>query len=489
MRPDNAPLTSAPQIPAEAPAGESRRLLWRWALVVGIAIAILAAGPPAGITPQGWRLLAIFVATIAASIVRPAPMGAVVFIAVCVLAFTGTMTPADALAGYADPIVWLVLCAFMISRAVTKTGLGRRIAFGFIKLLGNRSLGLAYALVATDTVLASIVPSNAARAGGIVFPVARSVAEAYDSTPGKTRRRLGAFLMKAVYQADVVACAMFLTGQASNVIIAKFALSAGGIELTYATWFIGGVVPGILSLLLVVYLIYRIYPPEITHTPRATQLAREELARMGPMSRPERIMLAVFVLVAGLWITTAWHHLPYTVVALFGVSALLLTNVLSWDDVLSDRSAWDTFIWYGGLVHMAEALGDTGVTRQFAEFSAGITAGWGWEIALVVLLLIYFYAHYGFASITAHVTAMYIPFLVVMLAAGAPPFLAVLGLAYASNLQASLTHYGTTPAPIYFGSGYVTQREWWTIGFLMSLVTLSIWGTVGLAWWKLLGWW
>ena len=295
--------------------------------------------------------------------------------------------------------------------------------------------------------------------------------------------------MTAVYQADVVACAMFLTGQASNVIIAKFALSAGGVELSYAKWFIGGVVPGVVSLLLVVYLIYRIYPPEVTHTPLAAQFARDTLARMGPMSRDERIMLAVFVLIAGLWMTTAWHHFPYTVVALFGVSVLLLTNVLAWEDVLSDRPAWDTFIWYGGLINMAQALGDTGVTRQFAEWSAGITAGWGWGIALVVLLLVYFYAHYGFASITAHVTAMFIPFLVVMIAAGAPPALAVLALAYASNLQASLTHYGTTTAPIYFGADYVTQREWWTVGFVISLVTITIWGTLGLAWWKVLGWW
>ncbi len=482
-------MTEASPVQDETAAGGMPQVLRRWALVAGIAAGILWVGPPAGITPQGWRLLAIFVATIAASIVRPAPMGSVVFIAICALAITGTMTPADALAGYADPIVWLVLCAFMISHSVTKTGLGRRIAYEFIRLLGGRSLGLAYALVATDTVLASVVPSNAARAGGIVFPVARSVAEAYESTPGPTRRRLGAFLMKAVYQCDVIACAMFLTGQASNVIIAKFALTTGGVELSYAKWFIGGVVPGIVSLLLVVYLIYRIYPPEVKLTPHATQLARDELGRMGPMSRDERIMLAIFALIAGLWMTTAWHHVPYTVVALLGVSTLLLANVLSWEDALSDRQAWDTFIWYGGLVHMAEALGDTGVTRQFAESAAGMTAGWSWGLALAALLLVYFYAHYGFASITAHVTAMFIPFLVVMIAAGAPPMLAVLGLAYASNLQASLTHYGTTPAPIYFGSGYVTQREWWTIGFVISVVTLTIWGTLGLAWWKLLGWW
>jgi divalent anion:Na+ symporter, DASS family len=157
--------------------------------------------------------------------------------------------------------------------------------------------------------------------------------------------------------------------------------------------------------------------------------------------------------------------------------------------VLGDRPAWDTFIWYGGLINMASVLGASGITTQFAELSAGMTGGWNWGAAVAILLLVYCYSHYAFASITAHVTAMFIPFLIVMIAAGAPPVLAVLGLAYISNLSASLTHYGTTTAPIYFGARYVTQGEWWRVGFIVSLVTVTIWGTVGLAWWKLLGWW
>jgi DASS family divalent anion:Na+ symporter len=463
--------------------------LWRWAVVLGVAAAILLAGTPAGIRPADWQLLAIFAATIVASVVRPAPMGSIVFLAICAIAVTGIMTPLQALQGYSDPIVWLVLCAFMISRAIIRTGLGRRIAFLFIRVLGKRSLGLAYSLVATDVVLASIVPSNSARAGGIVFPIARSIAEAYDSKPGETRRRLGAFLMKAVYQGDIVACAMFLTGQASNVIIARFALSAGGVELTYASWLLGSIVPGILSLFVVVYLIYRIFPPSVRHTPEAAELANAELRQMGPMKRDERLTLLLFALVAGLWMTTALHGINYIVIAFLGVGLLMVTRVLAWEDVLSDRQAWDTFIWYGGLIHMASVLGASGITTQFAELSAGVTVGWDWGAAVAVLLLIYCYAHYSFASITAHVTAMFIPFLIVMIAAGAPPVLAVLGLAAVSNLSASLTHYGTTPAPIYFGARYVTQGEWWRIGFTVSVVTVTIWGTIGLAWWKLLGWW
>jgi DASS family divalent anion:Na+ symporter len=166
-----------------------------------------------------------------------------------------------------------------------------------------------------------------------------------------------------------------------------------------------------------------------------------------------------------------------------------VTGVLEWSDVLGERNAWDVFIWYGGLVRMAEALGETGIPKKFADTAVGLTIGWPWWLAFAVLLLIYFYSHYGFASITAHATAMYTPFLVVVIAAGAPPYLAVLALAYFSNLDASLTHYGTTPAPIYFGAGYVTQKTWWKLGLLVSFLTIAIWGIFGSLWWKLLRLW
>jgi DASS family divalent anion:Na+ symporter len=154
------------------------------------------------------------------------------------------MTPANALKGYSDPLVWLVLCAFFISRGVMKTGLGERIAYHFIRAIGQRSIGLVYALVGTDTLLATIIPSNSARAGGVIFPIARSLAQAYDSHPGPTARRLGAYLMVAVYHCDVIACAMFLTGQASNVLIARFAKEVSGVELTFTSWAAAMIVPG-----------------------------------------------------------------------------------------------------------------------------------------------------------------------------------------------------------------------------------------------------
>jgi len=463
--------------------------LARWLAVVGSALVVLWFPAPPGISAESWRLLAIFTATIVGSIVRPVPASAIVFLGVSTVALTNTLPTAKALSGYADPIVWLVLCALFLSRGVLKTGLGRRIAFHFIRLLGRSSLGLAYALVSTDTVLAAFLPSNSARAGGVVFPVARSLAEAYDSQPGPTARRLGAYLLFTVYQCDVVACATFLTGQASNVLVAKFAKDAAGVDLSYSKWLLGASVPALVSFAVLPWLLFKLYPPDITHTPDAARLAQEELTRMGPMRRGEKIMSAVFALVAGLWMTTALHHINYAVVALLGISVLFLSGVLSWDEITGERPAWDVFIWYGGFLGMAEALSASGVTSRFAGASAAMTAGWAWGAALAMLLFVYFYAHYGFASITAHVTAMFTPFLLVLVAAGAPPLMAVLFLAYLSNLSAALTHYGTTTGPIYFGAGYISQRDWWRLGLLLSFATITIWAVAGLGWWKLLGWW
>lgn len=494
----------------------ARRLLFgKWVAVLLAGLVVYALPAPAGISVAAWRLLAIFIATIVGTILRPAPGGAMVLLGIVAVMLTKAMPLSEAairavspdptrpdlkaietlrlkavLGGYADPVVWLVLAAFFMSRALIKTGLGRRIALLFIRAIGKRSLGLGYALVGTDLLLASVVPSNGARCGGIIFPIAKSVAEAYDSRPGETARKLGAFLMTFIYQCEVVICAVFLTGQAGNLIIRKLAVQATPIDLSYTRWFIGGIVPGLVGLAVTGLLLYRIFPPQITHTPAAREFAQTELDKMGATSLREKITLVVFVTIGLMWGTAnRWHSLDYSVVALLGICTLLLATVLTWDDLMTERAAWDVFIWYGGMVRLAEALGETGITRKFAESAGQFTAGWRWGAALAVLALVYFFAHYAFASITAHALAMFTPFLIVVLAAGAPTAMAVLLLAYFSNLSAGLTHYGTTPGPIYFGSGYVSQQTWWRLGLIAAGPNILVWATVGVLWWKILGWW
>ncbi|MFN7994067.1 MAG: DASS family sodium-coupled anion symporter [Bryobacteraceae bacterium] len=460
------------------------------AALAGIYFLVVLLLPrPVSVKPEGWRLLGIFAAAIAGLILRPLPGGAIVLAAVTLSTLFGGLTAGQALAGFGDPVVWLVMAAFFISDALLSTGLARRIALVFVRAAGSTSLGVCYALSFTDMVLAAVIPSNGARSGGVVLPIARSVAELYGSLPGATAGLIGSFLMLGVYQSICVTAAMFMTGQASNPLAANIATTTLHYPVTIVGWFVACIVPGLCSMLVVPAVVYRLNPPQIRRTPEARSFAASELVKMGRMDRAQITVLFVFAAVCGLWVTTSLHRIDITITALLGAVALLLTGVLKWEQVVANRAAWDIFIWYGGLVRLGHALGEAGITKAFANGVAGMFPGAGWVLLLGVALLIYFYVHYGFASITAHILAMFAPFAAVLIAKGAPPGLVVFSFACFSNLAAGLTHYGTTPSPMFFAQHYVSFRTWWSTGFVISLVNLLIWSTAGFAWWKLIGVW
>jgi DASS family divalent anion:Na+ symporter len=464
----------------------------RYGRLAALVVLYLVVGhlipPPEGITPQGWRYVAIFVAVIAGQMLHPLPGAAIVIIGLAAIVANGTPMR-DVLGGYAEPTVWLVFAAMVMARVLLETGAAHRIALLFVRQFGQRSIGISYALVLSDITLAAGVPSITARSGSMVMPVGRAIAELFESRPGPTARRLGATLFVSMYQGSTVACAMFLTGQASNLLGAGLALRLANVEVTWSSWLVAAIAPGIVSMLVVPWLANRSLPPEITHTPEAAAFAREVLERKGPVGRHEAIALSVFAGLGLLWASSGWHGLDVTFVALLGLVTLLLTGTLTWEQAVSERVAWDVFIWYGGLLTMGEMLNDTGVTKLFAERVGGVLGGLSWMTVLLLVLVVYFYAHYFFASITAHMLAMFPPFIALLIGVGVPPLLAVYSLMCLANLTAGLTHYGTTTGPVLYSQGYVTFGDWWRVGFIVSSANLLIWLVIGFAWWKLLRFW
>src|SRR6185437_9301342 len=155
---------------------------------------------------------------------------------------------AKVLSGFSNVTVWLVFTAFLFSKAVAVTGFGSRVAYLFIARFARTPLSLGYSIAAADLALAPFIPSDTARGGGIVFPIARSVAAAFGSEPGPTARRIGAFLVLVSFHTTYTASAMFLTGMAANPLIAEFAHKIGHVELTWGRWLSGSIVPGFLTL-------------------------------------------------------------------------------------------------------------------------------------------------------------------------------------------------------------------------------------------------
>jgi DASS family divalent anion:Na+ symporter len=475
-------------VPIEEKQGEVN---WRSLFIcVAIGLALWFIPAPSGLETAAWHLFSIFVATIAALVIKPVPMGSTAIIALTLIVLTKTLTLEESLSGFQNTTIWLIVIAFFISRGFIKTGLGTRIAYVFVRLFGKKTLGLSYSMLFSDLILAPAMPSNTARAGGIIFPIIRSLSETYESRVGDgTERRVGAFLTKVAFQGDMITSAMFVTAMAANPLAVQITQDITGETITWGGWALAAIVPGLLSLFLIPLVIYKLYPPELKETPEASEIAERNLKEMGPLKREEKFMIGVFLLLLTLWIFGARFDLSATTSAFVGLCVLLLTQVLSWSDIKKEQGAWDTLVWFAVLVMMATYLNELGMIPWFSGLMQESATQLSWIAALIVLAIVYFYSHYFFASNTAHVSAMYAAFLSVIVAAGAPPLLSALILAFFSNLFGCLTHYGAGPAPVFFGSGYVSQQKWWLLGFVISVIHIVIWIGVGGLWWKLLGLW
>lgn len=458
-------------------------------ITVGVGLVLYFLPVPDGLTPKAWHLFAMTAAIILGFILEPLPLGAVAFIGITVITLTKTLTVGAVLSGFSSGSMWLIVSAFMFARAFMKTGFGRRIAYVILSKIGGSTLTVGYSLTLADLCLAPATPSSMARAGGILYPITRGICTALGSEPHSNPRRAGAYLMQIVYQAEGIVCAMFMTAMAGNPLIVELARKTAGIEISWSMWFLAALAPGVVAIIFMPLLLYVVYAPELKKTPEVKQLANDEIEKMGPMTRDEKILGGTFILVLILWSTGSTTGINATVVGMLAVCILLLTKILDWADVLNEKGAWDIFIWMGSLVALAGQLSTVGFIPWFSKTVADSLMGIHWLPTLGLLVIIYMYSHYGFASLTAHISAMYAAFVAVLIASGAPPYLACLAMAYTANICLSLTHYSGAPGPMYYGSGFMPLTAWWRLGFIFSLFNMAVWVGIGSIWWKILGLW
>ncbi|GAA0163114.1 primary active transporter [Lithospermum erythrorhizon] len=284
--------------------------------------------------------------------------------------------------------------------------------------------------------------------------------------------------------------ALYLTASASNLLSLKLAESLGvKLHKSWLTWFKVTCIPGFVSLALLPFVVYKIFPPEIKETPDAPTVAKAKLKEMGPVKMSEWVMVITMLITVGLWVSGEHLEIPAVVAALVGLSLLLLFGVIDWQDCLGEKSAWDTLVWFGVLVGMATQLNNLGVVPWLSlSISNSLKSlSLSWFGAFVILHLSYFALHYLFASQTAHVGALYSAFLGMLLAAKVPPLMAALSLAVNTNLFGALTHYSSGQAAVYYGAGYVKLPRVFRMGIMVAIINIIIWSLTAAAWWKILG--
>ena len=475
--------------------------LWRAVLPVAVTAALALAPAPAGLAQHAWYYFAIFAGVIAALMTEPLPgaavglLGLVVVTALAPVVLYGPadiakpgFSPADAaltwaLAGFANTTVWLIFAAFVFALAYEKTGLGKRIALTLVKLMGRRTLTLGYSIVLAEIVLAPVTPSITARSAGTIYPIIRNVPVLYDSKPNDpSARRIGSYLMWVAVSAAMVTSSLFLTGLAPNLLAIEIVRRTSHVDISWINWFTAFAPPGILLLIAIPLLTWWLYPPGIKHSEEVPKWAGRELAKLGAMSAKEITVAVLVALALALWIFGA-RYANATTVALIVVAAMLVTRIFAWNDILKSGAAWNTLVWFATLVTLADGLSKVGFVKWFAESFAGHLAGISPTTAMVILIAVFFFSHYLFASVTAHTTAM----LPVMLAAGSaipgiPAYQYALMLCLTIGIMGVVSPYGAGPSPVYYGSGYLPGRDYWRLGGTFGLIFFAAFIAVGVPW-------
>lgn len=474
------------------------RAYWKPLAPVLAAIVLALIPAPDGLAQHAWYYFAIFVGVIVGLMLEPLPGAAIGLIAVTLVAVLdewvffspeqlakpgfnpGNASLAWALSGFANSTVWLIFGAFMFALGYEKTGLGRRIALLLVRAMGRKTLTLGYAVMMADALLAPFTPSNTARSGGTIFPVIRNLPPLYDSKPNDpSARRIGSYIMWTAIASTCVTSSMFLTALAPNLLAAELIRKTVQVDLSWMQWFMAFAPVGIVLLLAVPLLAYVLYPPEVKQGNEVPAWAAEELRKMGPPSRREWLLGVLVLIALALWIFGD-KHINATTAAMLVISIMLIAGVVTWDDMLANKQAWNTLAWFATLIALADGLSRTGFVKWFADTMATHMSGFSPLTAAVILVLIFFFTHYLFASVTAHATAM----LPVMLSVGStitgmhmPSF--ALMLALTLGIMGILTPYGTGPSPVYFGSGYLPAGDYWRLGAIFGVIYIAVFLLIG----------
>ena len=461
--------------------------LWRVAVMAAIVAIAWFGGTPEGLKPQVWQLFGIYLATIVGLVLKPFPVPITVLLGVATSSILLSNTK-DVLAGYSNTALWLIFAAFALSVAFGKTGLGHRIAYHLVRLFGSTTLRLGYVTAFLDLILSPATPSNTARAAGIVYPINLSIAEAVGSYPGETAKKAGAYLLQNGYFATKVTSFLFATAMAPNLLALDFITKLTGVSLNWAQWAAAMFVPGFIMLMLMPLIGYMYERPSVKDIDNK-KIAADGLAELGPMKASEKGLIVIALLAIIGWVLPTFGiKIDATAVAIVAMIATFVCGIISWDDLLKTKAAWNTLIWFGGILGLSSALTKGKFFEWLAKYlEAHMNFGLDPFMMLILISVISVAVRYFFASGTAYISAMLPVFLIVGINAGIDPTLLAFIMIGTNAYGGSVTHYGAAPGPIIFSAGYNNVKDWWTVGLAIAVVCLVLNYVIGIPWWKIAG--
>ena len=240
--------------------------------------------------------------------------------------------------------------------------------------------------------------------------------------------------------------------------------------------------PSLTLIAVLPWIVAKLFPPRVGATPEARPAARAELAGMGAMTRDERITALIFVIMVTGWVFADALKLNVTALAFMGFGVLMVAGVLTLDDISKQGDTLATFLWLAVLFALSGQLNELGFMGYVGERLASRLGGLSWPATYITLIALYVGIHYFFVSQSSQALALLGVFLDVGIRGGVPSPLMAYSLLFATCYFSVITPQGGSQNIIFAASGYLTQRELYRLGFLITLVFMAVYLVIGTPW-------
>lgn len=428
-------------------------------------------------------------------------ISATALLPIALLPLFGARTIEEATAPYANNLIFLFMGGFMISLAMQRWNLHKRIALLTLRMVGtNPHMTVAGFMLAT-AVLSMWVSNTATTI--MMLPIALSViattfsqvADRELPEPGRqlpdiAGKNFALCLMLGIAYAASIGGVGTIIGTPPNLILVSYIRETMGIEISFFQWLLIGLPIVVIFLPLAWLLLTRVlYPIRVDRTFEGEDVIASEYAKLGPMSRGERATLVVFSCTALAWITrpllseieiagvAPLAGLTDAGIAIIAGIALFVIPVnvkerefvMSWD--MMKNLPWGILILFGGGLSLAASVEATGVGEFLGHQVEGLR---GVSVLMLVLLVAAMVVFLTELTSNTATTATLVPILAgIAPGLGIDPLMLIVPIALAASM-AFMMPVATPPNAIVFGSGYITIPQMVRAGFWLNLVSIMI---------------
>lgn len=444
-------------------------------------VLMVFSSSPEGLSLAGWRTAAVAVLMAVWWVTEVIPIAGTALIPLVLFPVLGVSDIETSAAPYADPMIYLFLGGFIIAIAMQRWDLHRRIALNIIKAIGSKPRNIIFGFIVSSAFMSMWVSNTAATM--MMLPIGLSVIQ-LTRTGNNTMKEQAQYanfavaLMLAIAYAANVGGLGTVIGTPTNALLIAFVQDAYNVEISFAQWMSLGIPVVIIGLPIIFYALANfVFPIKIDKLPGGQQYIDSEMDRLGEISKPEKLVAAVFIMVAVLWISRPLIEqvipgLSDASIAIFGALILFLIPVnlskgrflMRWKD--AEEIPWGVLILFGGGLSLAGAIQRTGLAEWVGGYFEVLG---GWPVILIILVISAIIIMFTELASNSATAAAFLPVIgSVAISIGQDPLLFAVPVTMVASC-AFMLPVATPPNAIVYGSGVMDIPQMVRAGLVLNV--------------------